>query len=321
MVRTLTTSLAALMLAAPLAAAPLAAFAQDIPSYAQSADEAPGDQQLRGRITDFDGGYNLTVRDERGFIDNVALHPGTIINPTGLTLAPGMTVSILGYNAGDAFAANEIDTPYTYSSGRPLLCGTSLGLLRGAGFSLAFFFGNPVWWHGNDFHGGYRYYGGARYYNDVHIRNVYGYRGVGGSFHGRAFVAPATRGGYYRGTVRTEARLSPHAQPHFAGPPIVHGYAHSNTADYGHLQSRAEARPQYHNVAQPQYHNVAQPQYHTEARPQYHAEARPQYHSEARPQTSAARPQFHSEARPQSHGEAHGGGYGGGHGHEGGHPH
>ncbi len=309
MFRTLTTSLAALLLGAPLAAAPIAAFAQDVPSYAQTEDQAPGDQQLRGRVTNFDGGYNLTVRDERGYIDNVALHPGTIINPTGLTLAPGMTVSILGYNEGDAFAANEIDTPYDYSSGVPYYSGHPWNYY-GSGFSLAFFFGNPGWWHGNDFHGDYRYYGGARYYNDVHIRNVYAYNGGGGSFRGRSFIAPPTHGGYYRGSqhninVERSNGGRPQERTHFAGPPINHGYAR-NEIENGHVQNRSEARPQYHTEARPQYRNEARPQYHNEARPQYHNEARPENRSEARPQS-------HGEARPQSHGESHA--------HEGGHPH
>ncbi len=43
---------------------------------------------------------HLQVRDEQGYVDNVQLHQGTIINPTGITLEPGMVVSILGYNSG-----------------------------------------------------------------------------------------------------------------------------------------------------------------------------------------------------------------------------
>jgi hypothetical protein len=54
----------------------------------------------------------LNVRDDRGFLDNVELHQGTIINPTGLALQPGMEVTIIGYNRGRSLAANEIDTPY-----------------------------------------------------------------------------------------------------------------------------------------------------------------------------------------------------------------
>jgi hypothetical protein len=96
---------------------PLTAFAQETPaaaapapSYARQA--ASGEETIRGRIDRFDGKYGLQVRDDRGFIDNVEMRQGTIINPTGLQLQPGMAVTILGFNRGQVFAANEIDTPY-----------------------------------------------------------------------------------------------------------------------------------------------------------------------------------------------------------------
>ncbi|MBV8154829.1 MAG: hypothetical protein JOY98_10430, partial [Candidatus Eremiobacteraeota bacterium] len=66
-----------------------------------------------------DGTWNITVLDGNGYVDNVVLHQGTIINPTGLTLAPGMNVTILGNPNGDEFDANEIDTPYHYSAALP----------------------------------------------------------------------------------------------------------------------------------------------------------------------------------------------------------
>jgi hypothetical protein len=166
MFRILTTALAALIVTTPLAA-----FSQEVPSYALSAQGGPADEQIRGRITSFDGAYALTVSDERGFVDNVDLHDGTIINPTGLTLAPGMVVSILGYNDGPAFSANEIDTPYSYDSGVPYYAGHRWDYY-GPSISLGFFFGNVGWWHGNDFRGGYSYIGGARSYHDVRISNV-----------------------------------------------------------------------------------------------------------------------------------------------------
>ena len=72
----------------------------------------------------------MYVRDVRGYVDNVTLHQGTIINPTGLTLAPGMVVSILGYNAGPFFAANEVDTPYTYTYGVPYYAGSRVVTYR-----------------------------------------------------------------------------------------------------------------------------------------------------------------------------------------------
>src|ERR1700693_5513180 len=70
-------------------------------------------ETIKGRISSFDGKYQLTVRDERGYLDRVSLRDGTIINPTGLRLVAGMTVTIVGRTAGNAFVAYEIDTPYS----------------------------------------------------------------------------------------------------------------------------------------------------------------------------------------------------------------
>lgn len=91
-----------------------------VPSYASSLPPyATAEQTIHGRIQSIDGQYKITVRDDNGYLDSVALHHGTIINPTGLTLAPGMSVTIIGYSAGSVFEANEIDTPYTYSGPYP----------------------------------------------------------------------------------------------------------------------------------------------------------------------------------------------------------
>lgn len=171
---------------------PLAAQAQDVPSYA--AQPVSQDQNIHGRVTAFDGGYSLTVRDEKGYIDNVRLHQGTIINPTGLTLAPGMVVSILGYNSGTYFSANEVDTPYQFVGALPYYGGHPWNYY-GPSVSLGFFFGTGGWWHGGYFGGGYRYVGGVRIYDSVHVNDVY--RGYGGAYHGRDYVAPAGHGGYY----------------------------------------------------------------------------------------------------------------------------
>jgi hypothetical protein len=111
------------MLAAVLAVAPSfltggPALAQVIPTYAQP--PASQDETIQGRIASIDAKYAITVDDDRGFTDNVQLHPGTVINPTGLTLTPGMSVTIIGYNAGAAFVANQIDTPYTFTGPAPV---------------------------------------------------------------------------------------------------------------------------------------------------------------------------------------------------------
>jgi hypothetical protein len=128
-------------------AAPLAAQAQEVPSYAA----VQSDQQIQGRIAAFDGAYNLQVRDDNGYIDNVELHDGTIINPTGLTLAPGMVVNILGSNGGGAFDADEIDTPYTFDDAVPYYGGHPWNYY-GPSVGLSFFFGNTGWWHRSGYH-------------------------------------------------------------------------------------------------------------------------------------------------------------------------
>jgi hypothetical protein len=162
-------------LAALTLAAPIAAQAQVAPSYAQGPSVATTEEDVHGRVVNFDGAYSLTVRDERGFIDNVQLHQGTIINPTGLTLAPGMIVNVLGFDAGGYLAANEIDTPYTIDAGIPYFQG-HIWSYWGPSVNLAFFFGNVGWWHGAYFGGPYAWNGGVRIYNNVSYnvyRNVY----------------------------------------------------------------------------------------------------------------------------------------------------
>jgi hypothetical protein len=94
----------------------LPAVAQPAPSYAAGNT----DETIRGTVTAVNGPFNISVRDARGFIDNVSLHQGTIINPTGLSLAPGQSVTIMGTNEGSAFAANEIDTPYSTLAAVPV---------------------------------------------------------------------------------------------------------------------------------------------------------------------------------------------------------
>ncbi len=86
--------------------------AQPLPSYARPTGSVLAGETIKGTIVAVNGKYNLSVRDERGYIDNVTLRDGTIINPRGLTLAPGQSVTIAGTNAGSTFVADQIDTPY-----------------------------------------------------------------------------------------------------------------------------------------------------------------------------------------------------------------
>jgi len=102
------TVLSATVLACSIA--PLAAAAQDspqVPSYAQN-----GGETIQGTIVSVNGKYNISVNDVRGYVDNVTLHDGTIINPIGLTLAPGEAVTIVGTPSGSTFLADQINTPY-----------------------------------------------------------------------------------------------------------------------------------------------------------------------------------------------------------------
>jgi hypothetical protein len=105
-------------LALAVSLAPVAAAAQDRPSYATHDEDT-----VHGRIVSVNG-YDVSVRDDKGYVDHVKLHQGTIINPTGLSLAPGLSVTILGFNEGTTLAANEIDTAYTltpsYAYGPPV---------------------------------------------------------------------------------------------------------------------------------------------------------------------------------------------------------
>lgn len=112
-------TLAIAVIASAIWAAPLGA--QEMPSYARpAASAAAAAEIIHGRIVSVNGAWRIVVADDRGYNDDVALAQGTIINPTGLTLAPGMTVTIHGYNAGSSFAAIEIDTDYNYNGSAPM---------------------------------------------------------------------------------------------------------------------------------------------------------------------------------------------------------
>lgn len=106
---------AATCLVVALAAGPAMGLAQSpaIPSYAVKSGET-----IRGTIANFNGAYTMYVRDVKGYVDNVTLHQGTVINPTGIRLQTGFPVSIIGHAAGTTFVADEIDTPVRYTTYR-----------------------------------------------------------------------------------------------------------------------------------------------------------------------------------------------------------
>lgn len=182
----------AALIASAVLIAPTAAVAQPAPppSYARPS----GDNTIKGRITSIDGTFQISVRDDNGYIDTVALHQGTIINPTGLTLEPGMSVTIAGYNGGSRFNANEIDTPYNYAGPVPE------PVFYGPGFiypGYAYGYG-PSFSLGFDFGGGsfYRrpFAPGAYYHSGGYERGGYERGGYAG--HGYVNQGPVNRGGY-----------------------------------------------------------------------------------------------------------------------------
>lgn len=133
---------------------PLAAHAQDLPAYARPVGS--NEQSVTGHIQSIDGKFHLNVLDQRGVVDSVQLHQGTIINPTGLSLATGMSVTISGYDAGASFNANEIDTPYTYDG--PV---DYYDPAFGYGFGFGFHDGDRFRGHDGGFHGGGMHGGGG----------------------------------------------------------------------------------------------------------------------------------------------------------------
>jgi len=215
---------AAFVLGAMLA--PFCVSAQELPSYAQPV-AASNDEVIHGRIASVDGAFTISVFDDRGFTDNVELHDGTIINPTGLALSPGMSVTIAGFNAGAVFDANEIDTPYSYSGPPPppVYYGDGYwcpGFAYGYGpaFSLAIVFGfGGYHYEHRPFHGrpwnGRRHVGmsgahpdagrefsGARRVSTAALHGVYSHAPsafAGRTFAGRSFAGRSFAGASYAG--------------------------------------------------------------------------------------------------------------------------
>jgi hypothetical protein len=141
--------------AAACLALPSVAGAQNngYPSYAVASQ-----QSVKGTISGFNGQYTVFVQDEKGYTDNIQLHDGTVINPTGLRLQEGMRVTVYGYPNGSVFQAYRIDTQlpanYGYQGG----------------------YGQGGYGYGGDPYGGYGY-GGYGYggYPGYGYGNGYGY--------------------------------------------------------------------------------------------------------------------------------------------------
>jgi hypothetical protein len=248
---------------------PVCASAQELPSYAQPV-AASDDEVIHGRIAAVDGAFNISVFDDRGFIDNVELHDGTIINPTGLALSPGMSVTIAGYNAGGVFDANQIDTPYSYSGQlpTPVYYGDGYwcpGFAYGYGpaFSLAIVFGFGGYHYAHrPFHGrpwnGRRYIGidggahsyagrgfsGGRRVSTAAPRSAYShaYAPAPSAFAGRSFAgAPYAGVRYPAGGARYRIGGGYATNGYFRGAPAPSGFARSGPVGGGFARAAASS--------------------------------------------------------------------------------
>lgn len=235
-----TTTLSAALGAVLCLAVPGIGAAQSIPSYG-----APVARQeyITGTLTGFNGSYVVYMRDDKGYDDNITMHDGTVINPTGIKLVEGMRVAIWGNANGSTFNANTIQVVgqadyaggagynggyypggyypngYGYGYGYGGYGYPYYGYPYGVGIGIGFGWGGWGWggpwgygwwrpwgWYGyRGYCCGYRYpYG---YYGGY--RYPYGYRGPGGYYRG-----PGGYGGYH-GTIS-----APHGG---GGAPVSHG--------------------------------------------------------------------------------------------------
>lgn len=175
----------------PVASAALAVTFAVAAPLAASAQQAE-DQQLQGTVQSINSTFNITVLDSNGNLDNVELHQGTVIDPTGLTLAPGMNVTVDGYADGSQFDANVIQTPYQYQGPAPVPVyygpgwwypGFQYGY--GPSFSLFIGTGGGPWV--------YRQPWGGRWYANTPVHTFVGVRGgytAGARYPATRYAAP-----------------------------------------------------------------------------------------------------------------------------------
>ncbi|HTX04055.1 MAG TPA: hypothetical protein VMD07_10270 [Candidatus Acidoferrales bacterium] len=104
-------ALGALAFAAPaVAQADPIVVAQPVVVAQQAGSPFVGRHELRGTVTYFNA-FTMDVRAAREVVP-VHLHQGTIINPRGLTLHPGMYVRVFGFWANGNFQADRIGLIY-----------------------------------------------------------------------------------------------------------------------------------------------------------------------------------------------------------------
>jgi hypothetical protein len=87
--------------------------AQERPSYALP--QVQPQNVVRGVYWSQVDKYHIYVKDVNGYIDSIELYQGTVINPTGITLVPGMALVIYGEARDRVFFAHQIDTIYGYA--------------------------------------------------------------------------------------------------------------------------------------------------------------------------------------------------------------
>jgi len=145
--------LAAALCAAALLALPTLAGAQSYPSYAVAPQ-----QTIKGTITGFNGAYTVYVQDAKGYSDNIQMHDGTVINPTGIRLQEGMRVSIYGYPNGPVFQAYRIDVPAPAYYGDSGYGDSGYGPYGGGGYGGGGY-GGGGYGYGGYGYGGYGYGG------------------------------------------------------------------------------------------------------------------------------------------------------------------
>jgi hypothetical protein len=159
-----------------------AAAADSLPSYAST------DETIQGSVSSING-RDLNLRDERGFVDHVVLHDGTVINPTGTQIESGQALTIHGHADGAVFRATEIDSyavsyaPDPYPSYVDPFYGYGYGFDAGYGYGP--YFGSSLFF---GFGGGF----GGRGFGD----RGFGGRGFGDrGFGGRGFGGHGFSGG------------------------------------------------------------------------------------------------------------------------------
>jgi len=210
----------------------LVASADSLPTYATAEGET-----IHGTVSSVPGKYDVYVRDDRGFTDHVVLHDGTVINPTGLALGAGETVTILGRTDGRVFRADEVDTaysgdseaygnsgpedgyapypaygdgpyvdgyPYGYGYGYPGFYGGSVGIYFGGGRGGYYGhgysgYGSYGYGHGSYGHGSY---GHGSYGQGSYGHGSYGRGGMSGGSFGRGGSSGGGRGASRGGSGR-----------------------------------------------------------------------------------------------------------------------